>query len=157
MLIVEAPCSWDKNSAAIFVLLFSWNWSLESRFYATWSRIHCRYRLYSHGPQHHQTLISWFHVLMFQLYFPLFFQFGKKHGRKIVQGNCIYSVWLFFIKPIFQARVWLGKNCTKVMAFFQDCHFIFPPFLDCFSDLEITITCSNKATGKTWRVMWNKR
>ena len=48
---------------------FSWNWSLDSRFFTTWSRIHCRRRLRRHGPQHHQTLTfsSGFHVLMFHL------------------------------------------------------------------------------------------
>ena len=47
----------------------------------------------------HNIIKHWSRGFMFwcsNCIFPFFSQFGKKHGRKIVQGNCIYSVWLFY-------------------------------------------------------------
>ena len=96
-------------------------------------------------------------LLLLQIAFsPFFSQFGKKHERKIVQGNCIYSVWLFYQANISGKGVAWKKIAPKLW-FFSGLSFYFPSLFVFLVILKSQLLTVTKQQEKTFRVMWNKR
>ena len=64
-------------------------------------------------------------LLLLQIAFSPFFPNLAKSMKEKLFKETAYILYDFFTKPIFQARVWLGKKLHQSYGFFQDCHFIF--------------------------------
>ena len=67
-------------------------------------------------------------LLLLQIAFSHFFPNLAKSMKEKLFKETAYILYDFFTKPIFQARVWLGKKLHQSYGFFQDCHFIFRLF-----------------------------
>ena len=64
-----------------------------------------------------------------------------------------YILYDFFTKPIFQARVWLGKKIAPKLWFFSGLSFYFPSLFVFLGILKSQLLTVTKQQEKTFRVM----
>ena len=96
-------------------------------------------------------------LLLLQIAFSHFFPNLAKSMKEKLFKETAYILYDFFTKPIFQARVWLGKKIAPKLWLFSGLSFYFPSLFVFLVILKSQLLTVTKQQEKTFRVMWNKR